>query len=573
MLGLLQTGLLYPGSPHQVIGLAIEIWRSNHMRTVATLVCLLFGVIAIACQESSQEPHSDAINAESLMNRIQLLSSDAFEGRAPGSAGEEKTVEYLIESFRSFGLASGSPDGSFIQQVPLVSLTPTTLNPVVVKKGTVTAELEPKVDIAASTQRVEERVEAEGELVFVGYGTLAPEYEWDDFKGLDVCDKILLVLVNDPPGEDIFGGKAMTYYGRWSYKFEIAAELGAAGAFVIHETEPAGYPWEVIADSGSENFVLATTGDTGDLLAAEGWIHVDATRQVFEMAGLNFDEMKQAATGRSFEPVALGVTMSVALQNSIRKLESANVVAKLQGSLSPDEWIIYAAHWDHMGIDLELAGDNIYNGALDNASGTAGLLEIAQAFGRLDQAPARSLLFLAVTAEEQGLLGSLHYSRNPLYPPKDTVAVINMDGLNLLGPTQDITVVGMGQSALDDLATRLASQQGRILRADPEPEKGYYYRSDHFEFAKVGIPAFYPNAGIEFINQPEGWGIEMREKYVSEDYHKPSDEVKDYWDLSGAVEDLELFYLMGYELATGTEWPKWSEKSEFRATREKQRSP
>ena len=230
------------------------------MRTVATLVCLLFGVIAIACQESSQEPHSDAINAESLMNRIQLLSSDAFEGRAPGSAGEEKTVEYLIESFRSFGLASGSPDGSFIQQVPLVSLTPTTLNPVVVKKGTVTAELEPKVDIAASTQRVEERVEAEGELVFVGYGTLAPEYEWDDFKGLDVCDKILLVLVNDPPGEDIFGGKAMTYYGRWSYKFEIAAELGAAGAFVIHETEPAGYPWEVIADSGSENFVLATTG-------------------------------------------------------------------------------------------------------------------------------------------------------------------------------------------------------------------------------------------------------------------------------------------------------------------------
>ena len=210
------------------------------MRTVATLVCLLFGVIAIACQESSQEPHSDAINAESLMNRIQLLSSDAFEGRAPGSAGEEKTVEYLIESFRSFGLASGSPDGSFIQQVPLVSLTPTTLNPVVVKKGTVTAELEPKVDIAASTQRVEERVEAEGELVFVGYGTLAPEYEWDDFKGLDVCDKILLVLVNDPPGEDIFGGKAMTYYGRWSYKFEIAAELGAAGAFVIHEpSQPA----------------------------------------------------------------------------------------------------------------------------------------------------------------------------------------------------------------------------------------------------------------------------------------------------------------------------------------------
>jgi Zn-dependent M28 family amino/carboxypeptidase len=442
------------------------------------------------------------------------------------------------------------------------------------KKGAAATQLEQKVDIAARTRRVEERVEVEGELVFVGYGALAPEYEWDDFKGFDVRDKILLVLVNDPPGEDIFGGKAMTYYGRWSYKFEIAAELGAAGAFVIHETEPAGYPWEVISDWGAEQqFVLATSSDDGDLLGAEGWIHVDAMRRVFEMAGMDFEEMKQAAMDRSFEPVGLGVTMSVALQNSIRELESANVVAKLQGQQSPDEWIIYTAHWDHLGIDPERTGDNIFNGAHDNASGTAGLLEIAQAFARLDEAPARSVLFLAVTAEEQGLLGSRHYGRNPLYPPKNTVAVINMDGLNLLGPTRDITVVGMGQSELDGLATRLASQQGRILRPDPEPEKGSYYRSDHFEFAKVGIPAFYPEAGIEFINKPEGWGIEMREKYTREDYHKPSDEVKDYWDLSGAVEDLELFYLMGYELATGAEWPEWSEKSEFRPTREKQRSP
>ena len=541
------------------------------MRTVTTLVCLSLGFIAIACQESPPESHPDAINADSLMERIKILSSDAFEGRAPGSAGEEKTVEYLIESFRSFGLAPGNPDDTFLQQVPLVSLTPTELNPVVVKNGTVAMELEPKVDIAASTRRVKERLDVEGELVFVGYGVLAPEYEWDDFKDLDVRNKILLVLVNDPPGEDIFGGRAMTYYGRWTYKFEIAAELGAAGVFVIHETEPAGYPWEVISDSGSEKFVLATSGDDGDLLGVEGWIHIDATRRVFEMAGMDFDEMKQSATDRSFEPVALGVTMAVALQNSIREIESANVVAKLPGRQSPDEGIIYVAHWDHMGIDPGLTGDNIFNGAHDNASGTAGLLEIAEAFGRLDEAPARSVLFLAVTAEERGLLGSRHYGRNPLYPPKDTVAVINMDGLNLLGPTRDVTVVGMGQSALDDLATKLASQQGRILRPDPEPEKGSYYRSDHFEFAKIGIPAFYPNAGIEFINKPEGWGIEMRKKYTSEDYHKPSDEVKDYWDLSGAVEDLELFYLMGYELTTGAQWPEWSEKSEFRATREKQR--
>ena len=543
------------------------------MRTVATMVCLSLGVITLGCQDSLQERHLDTINAESLLERITLLSSDAFEGRAPGSVGEEKTVKYLIDSFRSFGLGPGNPDGTFIQQVPLVSLTPTALNPVVVKKGTSVVELEQKVDIAARTRRVEERVEVEGELVFVGYGAVAPEYEWDDLKGMDVRGKILLVLVNDPPGEDIFGGKAMTYYGRWTAKLEIAAELGAAGALVIHETGPAGYPWEVISGWGAEQqFVLATSGEERHLLGAEGWIHVDATRRIFEMAGLDFDEMKQAATDRSFEPVSLGAIMSAAVENSIREIESANVVAKLQGQRSPDEWIIYTAHWDHMGIDPELAGDNIFNGAHDNASGTAGLLEIAQAFGRLDEPPARGVLFLAVTAEERGLLGSLYYGQNPLYPPKDTVAVINMDGLNLLGPTRDVTVVGMGQSTLDDLATKLASQQGRVLRPDPEPEKGYYYRSDHFEFAKVGIPAFYPDAGIEFINQPEGWGIEMREKYVSEDYHKPSDEVKDHWDLSGAVEDLELFYLMGYELATGAKWPEWSEQSEFRATREKQRS-
>ena len=441
------------------------------MRTATTLVCLSFGVIAIACQESPQEPHPDTINAESLLERIKRLSSDAFEGRAPGSAGEEKTVEYLVDSFGSFGLAPGNPDGTFIQQVPLVRLTPAALNPVVVKKGAVTTELEPKVDIAASTRRVDERVDVEGELAFVGYGALAPEYKWDDFKNLDVRDKILLVLVNDPHGEDIFGGKAMTYYGRWTYKFGIAAELGAAGAFVIHETDTAGYPWEVISDSGSEKFVLATSGDDGNLLGAEGWIHIDATRRVFEMAGMDFDEMKQAATDRSFEPVALGVTMAVALQNSIQEIESANVVAKLQGRQSPDEWIIYVAHWNHMGIDPELNGDNIFNGAHDNASGTAGLLEIAEAFGRLNEAPARSVLFLAVTAEERGLLGSLYYGRNPLYPIKDTVAAINMDGLNLLGPTRDVTVVGMGQSTLDDLATQIASQQGRTLPTRPGARK------------------------------------------------------------------------------------------------------
>ena len=298
----------------------------------------------------------------------------------------------------------------------------------------------------------------------------------------------------------------MTYYGRWSYKFEIAAELGAAGAFVIHETEPAGYPWEVISDSSAEQFVLATSGDDGDLLAAQGWIHIDATRRVFEMAGMDFEEMKQAATDRSFEPVALGVTMSVALQNSIRELESANVVAKLQGQQSPDELIIYTAHWDHLGIDPERTGDNIFNGAHDNASGTAGLLEIAQAFARLDEAPARSVLFLAVTAEEQGLLGSLHYGRNPLYPPKDTVAVINMDGLNLLGPTRDITVVGMGQSELDRLAAQARFTTGPHLATGPGARKRLLLPVRSLRVCEGRDPRFLPRGRHRVHQQAGGLG-------------------------------------------------------------------
>jgi Zn-dependent M28 family amino/carboxypeptidase len=496
------------------------------MRTVVVLVCLALTVVALGCQGPPEEARPETINAESLMDRITFLSSDELQGRAPGSAGEEKTVDYLTKSFRSFGLAPGNQDGSYIQKVPLVSLTPEELNPVVLRRGTEVRELEPIRDVAAKTRRVVDEVAIEADLVFVGYGVVAPEYDWDDYKGIDLSGKALLMLVNDPPVEGIFGDKAMTYYGRWTYKYEIAAELGAAAAFVIHETEPAGYPWGVISDAGAEEFVLASSNQSTNLLAVQGWLHVDATRKIFEMAGKDFDELKEAASTRSFEPVALEVTASVVLKNSIRNLESANALAKLEGKDSPDELIIYTAHWDHLGIDPELSGDNIFNGAHDNASGTAGLLEIAEAFGRLDEPPARSVLFLAVTAEEKGLLGSKYYAQNPLYPPEKTVAVINMDGLNSLGPTRDVTVVGMGQSA------------------------------------------FYPDEGIEYINKPEGWGIEMRDKYTREDYHKPSDEVKDYWDLSGAVEDLELFYRMGYELATSSDWPVWSETSEFRAKRE-----
>ncbi len=438
-------------------------------------------------------------------------------------------------------------------------------------RGNNRLELEYKTDFVAWTKQAVEQVGLDAELVFVGYGTIAPEYEWNDFKNIDISDKVLLFLVNDPPGEDIFGGKAMTYYGRWTYKYEIAAELGAAGAFIVHETGPAGYPWEVVTGSWTgEQFDLVTPDKNMDRVAVEGWLSLDQTRALFDLAGLDFDEQKRAAGERSFQPVPMEVTAKIDINSTLRSLDSTNVAAKIVGGEAADEWIVYCAHWDHFGIDPSLSGDNIFNGALDNATGTAGLLEIAKGFMALDEPPRRSVLFLAVTAEEFGLLGSRYYAENPLYPPEKTVAAINMDALNIWGRTRDLPVIGMGQSSLDDLAREVAEEQNRVLLAEPEPEKGFYYRSDHFSFAKAGIPAFYPDSGVDFIGRPEGWGMEMREKYTAENYHKPSDEVGEEWNLEGAVEDLELLFEMGSRLANGSDWPEWSTTSEFRAKREEQ---
>ncbi len=540
--------------------------------------------ILVACQPSDPQPGaapsaSDEIDARSLHDRIATLASDEFEGRAPGSSGEARTVEYLTEAFRSVGLEPGNPDETYVQRVPLVGITSEATRPLTFRRAETAWAPVPGKDFVAGTRRVFDNVALEGEVVFVGYGVVAPEYDWDDFKGRDVRGKILLMLVNDPPAGDSFGGEAMTYYGRWTYKYEVAAELGAAGVFVIHETGPAGYPWEVLSGGwtgpgwrAQEDFDLVTPDRNAGRAAVEGWLHVDAARALFESAGLDFDEQKAAAARPTFQPVSLDTTGEMELANMLRTMESANVVAKLEGTEAPDEVVMYVAHWDHLGTDAEGEGDTVFNGAHDNASGTAGLLEIAEAFGRASERPRRSVVFLAVTAEERGLLGSRFYAERPLYPPAQTVAVVNMDGLNLLGVTRDVTVIGMGQSTLDDLASEVAATQGRELRSDPEPEKGYYYRSDHFEFAKVGIPAFYADAGIAFVGRPEGWGLEMRERYLAEDYHQPSDEVKDYWDLSGAVEDLDLLYRMGHRLATGSTWPEWKPTSEFRAIRDAQRA-
>ena len=522
--------------------------------------------------ETVPPPVATGIDAETLMAEIEVLSSDEFGGRAPGSPGEVLTIEYLTEQFANLGLEPGNPDGSWVQGVPLVGITPRTGSDFQVSMDGDSLQLEPGKDYVAWTKHVVDQVAIDAEFVFVGYGAVAPEYEWDDFGDLDVEGKILLFLVNDPPLDDVFGGPAMTYYGRWTYKHEIAAERGAAGSFVIHEAGPAGYPWEVVGSSPfGESFDLVAADNNLSRAPVEGWLQRSAAERIFAMAGLDFDELKARAADRSFQPVPLRIHGHTQVRNSLRTIDSENFVAILNGSSASDEVVMYVAHWDHLGRDEELEGDQVYNGAADNATGTAGLIELARAFTEAEERPRRSIVFLAVTAEEQGLLGSKHYGENPLYPPGQTVAAFNMDVLNQWGRTRDLTIVGMGQSELDRYAEVVAERLGRTLNPDPEPEKGFYYRSDHFSFAKAGIPAFYADPGIEYLDKPDDYGIVKREEYTTNDYHKVSDEMKADWDLSGAVEDLNFMYELGTAVADSDAWPQWSATSEFRALRDRQR--
>ena len=523
---------------------------------------------------------AEAIDADQLLARISTLASDEFEGRAPGTVGEERTVEYLVNAFRELGLQPGNPNGTYTQEVSLIGYRAQPTASFTVAGRTIPLSF--PSDFVAWTQHFDEPALSltGSEIVFVGYGVVAPEYDWDDYKDVDVRGKTILMLVNDPAVPDpadpsrldpnMFRGNAMTYYGRWTYKYEIASEKGAAAAIVIHETGPAGYPWEVVAGSwGGENFTIA--GATApNRVRVEAWITEAKARELLAAAGHDFDALKQAAVRRDFRPVTLGATADFHIRTTTRQVQSRNVIAKLEGS-DPErrnEYVIYTAHWDHLGKDESREGDQIFNGALDNATGTAGLIEIAKAFTRLPQPPARSVLFLAVTAEEQGLLGAKHYAENPLYPLERTLANINMDGLNPWGRTRDVVVIGYGNSTLEDILAEEAAVQGRVLAPDPEPEKGFYYRSDHFEFAKQGVPALYTDNGVEYIGKPPEYGQQKREEYTVNDYHKPSDEVKPDWDLSGAVEDLRLLFAVGYRVATDEAWPEWKPGTEFRAKRE-----
>jgi Zn-dependent M28 family amino/carboxypeptidase len=521
------------------------------------------------------------IEPQPILEHVKVLASDEFEGRAPGTKGEEKTVGYLVEEFKKLGLKPGNTDGTFIQKVPLVGIQAANTVPLTVTKGAQKETFKWADDVVAWTKRVTDGAEIKSsDLVFVGYGVDAPEFNWNDFKDVDVKGKTLVVLVNDPPVPDssdpskldakTFGGKAMTYYGRWTYKFEQGARKGAAGILIVHETEPAGYPFSVVQGNLREKFDLVTPDKNMGRAAIEGWITLDAARRIFKMAGQNFDALKKQAVTREFKPVPLGLQASVGVRNTLRTVDSQNVLAKLEGrdSARRDEYVVYSAHWDHLGVGTPVKGDNIYNGALDNASGVASLLEIARAFTKVEPKPKRSILFLMVTAEEQGLLGSQYYSVAPVYPLEKTLANINIDGVNQWGRTKDITVIGLGASDLDDYLREAAAEQGRTLRPDPESEKGFYYRSDHFNFAKQGVPALYTDTGIEFIGKDAAYSQKKRDEYTSTDYHAPSDHIKPDWDLSGAADDAQLMLLVGYRVADADRFPEWKPGNEFKAKRD-----
>ncbi|PSR54920.1 peptidase M28 [Adhaeribacter arboris] len=550
--------------------------------------------LLFSCSENNRQPTAEtntaiteaiqpaltSFTADAILKHTKVLASDAYEGRAPGTKGEDSTVAYLTRQFKQLGLAPGNPNGTYIQDVPLYGFAaqPTASFTANGKK----INLSFPNDYVAFSHQYKPRVTVtNSDMVFVGYGIVALEYGWDDYKGVDVKGKTIVMLINDPPipdGSDtskldgkLFGGRAMTYYGRWTYKYEIASEKGAAAAIIIHETGPAGYPYEVVSGSNSrENVDIQTPDKNAGQVAVKSWITTDKAKELLAASGQDFAALKKMALQKDFKPVALPAKANFDLKLTLRELKSRNVIAKLEGSdpKLKNEFVVYTAHWDHLGKDPKLTGDQIYNGALDNATGTAGLLELAEAYKKLPETPKRSILFLAVTSEEKGLLGSKYYAANPLYPLNKTLADINMDVLNAYGRTKDVIIIGYGNSTLDDILAQAAQTQSRKIVPEATPEKGSFYRSDHFEFAKQGVPALYAESGEEAVDKPQDYFRKKAEAYTANDYHKVTDDVKTDWDFSGAIQDLQLYFIVGYDVAQGNTYPEWKPGTEFKAKRE-----
>jgi len=513
-----------------------------------------------------------AITEPAIRGHIRFLADDLLEGRGPGSRGDELAQRYIAAQFESLGLKPAAPGGGWFQSVPLVGVTAHVPPTLTFKHGDKSLELKRHDDLVFASGKAQEKVGVENaEIVFVGYGIQAPEYQWDDFRGADLKGKILLVMNNDPADDPaLFAGKRRLYYGRWDYKYASAARQGAAGAIIIHTTPSAGYPFQVVQTSWSgEEFELEQT--SGPRLEVKGWLTEDASKKLVAFAGQDLDKLRAAAEKRDFKPVPLGVKLSVAMTCDVRKKQTGNVLGLLPGSdpaLSPQA-VIFMAHHDHLGLAAQrnAEGDNVYNGAVDNASGTAALLAIARAASSLPKRPARSLLFAAVGAEEQGLLGSLYMAEHPPLPAGNLAAIVNIDGVNIIGPTKDVNVIGSGKSSMDTLVEGIARWQSRVVTPDQFPDRGYYYRSDQFSLAKVGVPGVYLHSGINVIGKPEGWGRQQLDLWTETKYHQPSDEYSDQWDLRGAVEDVRLLYYVGLLAAQQPELPAWNAGDEFEAAR------
>lgn len=552
------------------------------MKTICSLVVLLSAISVLFGANPEAEhlkPALDTITPDGLLAHIKVLASDEFEGRAPGSKGEELSIKYISDQFKQIGLKPGNPDGSYFQEVPLAGIKSSPTASFVVNRQSVA--LNYPDDYVASSARLQHQIRVEdSDVVFVGYGIVAPEFAWDDYKDVDVGGKTILMLINDPPipdpkdpsrlDEKMFGGRAMTYYGRWSYKYEIAAKKGAAAAVIIHETEPAAYPYSVVRTSWSkENFELDSPDKNAGAVQVRSWITLDVARKLLADSGKDFETLKKASLRKDFRPVPLTAKANFEIKQELRSFKSHNVIGKLDGSDPKlrNEWVIFSAHWDHLGRHAELTGDQIFNGAVDNASGCAAVMALARAYRKVNPPAKRSLLFLSTTAEEAGLLGAKYYAQHPLYPLEKTLADVNIDSMNVWGKTRDVEDTSWGMSTLDEALARIAKAQGRTAIPNPRPEKGSIYRADNFEFAKVGVPALYIGKNEHLLSRPVEAAL-RGDEFDLHDYHQVSDEVKPDWDLNGAVQDIQLLFEVGYEVASGDKYPQWNSDNELRSKRD-----
>lgn len=519
------------------------------------------------------------ISIQTMKDVTKTLSSDKFEGRMPGTIGEELTVALLTEKFAAAGLQPGN-NGSWVQDVPLVEITGRNYSPLKVSGKGANLSFAPSKDWVGVTYREDAATNlADSELVFVGYGINAPEKGWNDYEGVDVKGKTVVILVNDPDYETEglagdFNGRAMTYYGRWTYKYEEAARQGAAGALIVHDTFPAAYGWQVVESSWTGPQAYPQRGENAPALTQmNGWIQKNVAEKILTAAGQDFAKLSAAAKTKGFKAVPLGLKVSASFKNDVRKFASRNVIGQLPGTEHPDEYVLYTAHWDHLGrCTPDETGDDICNGAIDNATGTAALVALAEAQAKAGAAK-RTLVFLAVTAEESGLLGSDYYAANPVFPLSQTVGGVNMDALSLAGPAKDIVVIGPGKSQLDAFLEKALTDEGRIAVPELTPEKGYYYRSDHFGFAKRGLPMLYVKGGGDLVTGGPAAGAAYEDAYRANAYHGPNDEYDENWDWTGVAQDLQVYYRLGRMLAMDNAWPNWVDGDEFRATRDASCAP